>query len=38
VDGKNALEDRADRILDNEKIRDAYLGGAAEVHRAAETG
>ena len=38
VDGKNALEDRADQILDNEKIRDAYLGGAADVHRAADTG
>ncbi len=28
VDGRNAFEDRAENILDNEKIRDAYLGGS----------
>ena len=27
VDGRNAFEDRSERILDNEKIREAYLGG-----------
>ncbi|SDF72235.1 branched-chain amino acid transport system ATP-binding protein/neutral amino acid transport system ATP-binding protein [Limimonas halophila] len=36
VDGKNALEDRADSILHNEKIRDAYLGGAADAQHATE--
>ena len=29
VDGRNAFEDRATNILDNEKIREAYLGGSA---------
>ncbi len=28
VDGRNAFEDRSERILDNEKIREAYLGGS----------
>ncbi len=28
VDGRNAFEDRADKILDDEKIRDAYLGAS----------
>ncbi len=28
VDGRNAFEDRAEKILENEKIRDAYLGGS----------
>jgi ABC-type branched-subunit amino acid transport system ATPase component len=27
VMGQNEFEDRADRILSNEKIREAYLGG-----------
>ena len=30
VDGRNAFEDRADRILSDEKVREAYLGGAAD--------
>lgn len=28
VDGRNAFEDRAENIVDNEKIREAYLGGS----------
>lgn len=28
VDGRNAFEDRAEKILDDEKIRDAYLGAS----------
>ncbi len=28
VDGRNAFEDRAEKILDNEKIREAYLGAS----------
>ena len=28
VDGKNAFEDRAEKILNNDKIREAYLGAA----------
>lgn len=28
VDGRNAFEGRAERILDDEKLRDAYLGAA----------
>jgi len=30
VDGRNAVEDNADRILNDERIRQAYLGGAGE--------
>lgn len=30
VDGHNSFEDRADRVLADNKLRDAYLGGAAE--------
>ncbi len=29
ADGRNMLDDRADRILADEKVREAYLGGAA---------
>lgn len=28
VDGQNAFEDRADRVLSDNKLREAYLGGA----------
>lgn len=38
ADGRNAFEDRAERILDNEKIRAAYLGGAAQAGEAAGGG
>jgi ABC-type branched-subunit amino acid transport system ATPase component len=30
TDGRNAFEDRAEHILDNEKIREAYLGGGTK--------
>ncbi|HSH40525.1 MAG TPA: ABC transporter ATP-binding protein [Arenicellales bacterium] len=30
ADGRNVLDDRADRILADEKVREAYLGGTAQ--------